>query len=131
MTSHTNKIKAAMEQLRLAYEALNDCLPQDARQHQYKPLASDYASDRILELVRQYFGVDPLQPGRKKEVIYARHAHRYLLRMHTPRSAKSIAMLTSQGDDHSVVLHSLSAARNLILTDETFASIIKQIEEKI
>lgn len=131
MTTHTNKIKAAMEQLRLAYEALNDCLPQDARQQHYKPLASDYASDRILELVRQYFGVDPLEPGRKKEVIYARHAHRYLLRMHTPRSAKSIAMLTSQGDDHSIVLHSLSAARNLIQTDETFASIIERIEEKI
>ena len=129
--SHTNKIKAAMEQLRLAYEALNDCLPQDARQVQYKPLASDYASDRILELVRQYFQADPLTPGRKKEVVMARHAHRYLLRMHTPRSAKSIALLTSQGDDHSVVLHSLNVARNLIETDSTFASLIQQIEEKI
>lgn len=120
-----------MEQLRLAYEALNDCLPQDARQHQYKPLASDYASDRILELVRQYFGVDPLQPGRKKEVIYARHAHRYLLRMHTPRSLKSIALLSSKGEDHTIIVSSLRSARNLIDTDENFRSIIKQIEEKI
>ena len=129
--SHTNKIKAAMEQLRLAYEALNDCLPQEHKQTQYKPLASDYASDRILDLVRQYFGYDPLQPGRKKEVIYARHAHRYLLRKHTPRSTKSIAMLTSQGDDHSIVLNSCKVATNLIETDATFANIINQIEEKI
>ena len=129
--SHTNKIKAAMEQLRLAYEALNDCLPQDARQIQYKPLASDYASDRILDLVRQYFKVDPLTPGRKKEVVFARHAHRYLLRMHTPRSERSIALLTSQGDDHSIVSNSVKVARNLIETDSTFASLIQQIEEKI
>ena len=129
--SHTNKIKAAMEQLRLAYEALNDCLPKDARQVQYKPLASDYASDRILELVRQYFQVDPLTHGRKKEVVFARHAHRYLLRMHTPRSERSIALLTSQGDDHSIVSNSVKVARNLIETDSTFASLIQQIEEKI
>ena len=129
--SHTNKIKAAMEQLRLAYEALNDCLPQDARQIQYKPLASDYASDRILDLVRQYFQADPLTPGRKKEVVMARHAHRYLLRMHTPRSERSIALLTSKGDDHSIVSNSIKVARNLIETDSTFASLIQQIEEKI
>jgi chromosomal replication initiation ATPase DnaA len=124
------KIIEAMHKLKEAYEALNELLPNDGKQEQFKAVGSDYASDRIIKIVKEVFGVDPFTKGRKVEVIEARFAVRYLLRKHTKRSTKSIAELTNCST-HSTVLSSIEECESMIFTDARYKALITKCEERI
>ena len=124
------EIKKAMIALRDAYNILNALLPNDMKREQLKGKIEDAHSKRILDVVVEVFEVDPLKKGRLREVIYARHAYRYLLRMYSPRSLQSIGLITGT-DDHKTVLSSINAAKDLIQTDERYASLISQCTAKI
>lgn len=130
MKSEQKQIENAMVALREAYDILNDLLPKDAKQEQFKPISKDYASERILKVVRLVFNIDPLTKGRHKDVIEARHAYRYLLRKHTRRSTKSIAILTD-AKDHTSILNSINKAESFISTDKNYAAKILQCEIQI
>lgn len=124
------KIIEAMKKLKEAYEALNELLPNDTKQEQFKAVGSDYASDRIIKIVAEVFGVNPFTKGRKIEVVEARHGVRYLLRKHTDRSTKSIAEVT-HCTNHSTVLNSIIEAESMIFTDARYKALINKCEERI
>jgi hypothetical protein len=46
------QIIEAMHKLKEAYEALNELLPNDTKQEQFKAVGSDYASDRIMSVLK-------------------------------------------------------------------------------
>lgn len=130
MTPQQKQIKRVMAQMREAYMLLNEMMPQSEKQEKMMGIGEDYGSQSILKVVTEVFNVDPLIPGRKKEVIYARHAYRYFLRKHTMRSLQSIALLTNC-EDHTVVIRSVNATLDLIETDPIFADLITKCEERI
>lgn len=130
MTKDQAKIKQAMEQLREAYILLNELMPTETKQEQFKPVGEDYASQRIGKIVKEVFGADPFIRTRKRSEVSARHAFRYLLRKHTLRSLESIAFLTGS-TDHTTVRNSVQTASDLIETDTIFADLILKCEAKI
>lgn len=130
MTNEHKQIAIAMSQLREAYILLNELLPHNGKQERLQGAGEDYTSKRILKVVTDVFGIDPLIKGRKQNVVYSRHAYRYLLRKHTLRSMQSIAALTSC-EDHTVVIRSIHAVNDLLATDKNFAYLITKCEELI
>ncbi len=130
MNNQQIHITRIMSQLREAYMLLNELLPQGQKQEQMSGIGEDYTSKRILKAVITVFEIDPLIKGRKQNVIYARHAYRYLLRKHTMRSMQSIAQLTLC-EDHTVVIRSIHAVNDLITTDPNFAKLITKCNELI
>lgn len=130
MTKEQKQLTRIMTQLRTAYNLLDKMLPETDRQQHLGSKGEDKHSKQIYSVVKEVFGLDPMFVGRKNEVIYCRHAYRYLLRKHSPRSLESIAQISGTFD-HKSVSNSLKIAKNLIETDEKFALLIKKCEEKI
>lgn len=127
---NTSQIELAMYKLQEAYNCLNALLPKDTKQEQMKFVSSDYASDRILKIVREEFNADPLATGNQPDLCDARHAYRYLLRTHTKRSTKSIAMV-SNALNHTTVLNSVKRAKALMEVDKHYADLITKCEARI
>ena len=125
-----SQIELAMYKLQEAYNVLNGLLPKNSKQEQLKSCSNDYASDRILKIVRDVFNADPLAIGNQPEKTDARHAYRYLLHTHTKRSTKSIA-LVSNAKNHTTVLNSVKRAKELIYADKHYAELITKCEELI
>jgi len=130
MTKEQKQIKRIMTQLKVAYNLLDKMIPETNRQEHLGSKGEDKHSRKIHSIVTEIFGVDPMSIGRKKEVIYCRHAYRYLLRTHSPRSLESIAEISGTFD-HKSVVNSLKVAKDLIETDSNFALLISKCEENI
>lgn len=128
MTKEQKQIRAIMTQLKTAYNLLDKMLPESNRQEHLGSKCEDKESRKVYEVVKKVFNVDPMTIGRKKSVIYSRHAYRFLLRKYSPRSLESIAQI-SGSFDHKSVVHSISVANNLIETDPIFAQLITKCQE--
>ena len=89
--------------------------------------------DYIQKAVCEFFTVpvDLLKAKtRKREVVQARQLSMYLAKHHTKSSLKSIGQHFG-GRDHSTVIHSCQAVKDLMDTDLQFKKSVDEIEKKI
>ncbi len=88
------------------------------------------AHDKIIELVKQEFGVDFVVKSRKREIINARHACAYLLKKFTGLTLKEIAEYVGL-NDHTSVMNSIKSATNWMATEIDYRMKIKKLENEL
>jgi len=71
-----------------------------------------------------------LSASRKRNIVLARQIAMYLCKNHTKNSFANIGIQIG-GKDHATVLHACKAVKNLIDTDKSFKSQIKEIEKRL
>jgi chromosomal replication initiator protein len=89
--------------------------------------------DNIKKLVAEHFEVpiDKLQAkSRKREVVMARQLSMYLAKNFTNQSLKNIGK-NFGNRDHSTVIYSVQAVKDLIDTDNLFKNTVTQLEKKV
>lgn len=89
--------------------------------------------DRIQNVVCEHFELskDILHSkSRKREIVQARQIAMYLSKSHTKNSLQSIGTQIGKRD-HATVLHACKTVNNLMDTDKTFRSSLKEIELKL
>lgn len=89
--------------------------------------------EQIKQLVADHFNVreDSLQSkSRKRNVVMARQLSMYLAKNLTTYSLNKIGG-TFGGRDHSTVIYSVKAVKDLIDTDEKFKATVLELEKKI
>jgi chromosomal replication initiator protein len=96
-------------------------------------ISREISIDYIQKAVCEFFTV-PLDllkaKTRKREVVQARQLSMYLAKHHTKNSLKSIGQHFG-GRDHSTVIHSCQAVKDLMDTDMQFKKSVDEIEKKI
>lgn len=88
------------------------------------------AHEKIIELVKEEFGVDFLVRSRKKEIVNARHACAYLLKKFTGLTLKEIAEYIGT-KDHTSVINSIKSATNWMATEIEYRVKIKKLENEL
>jgi chromosomal replication initiator protein len=89
--------------------------------------------ENIKKLVSDHFEVpiDKLQAkSRKREVVMARQLSMYLAKNYTNQSLKNIGK-NFGNRDHSTVIYSVQAVKDLIDTDTIFKKTVTQLEKKV
>lgn len=89
--------------------------------------------DFIKELVAEHFNVSPDKlkgQTRKRSIVVARQISMYLAKNLTSASLKTIGEEFG-GRDHSTVIYSLRAVRDLLDTDAIFKDTVAELEKKI
>lgn len=89
-------------------------------------------SDRIIGIVCAYYNTnyDKIKKkGRRRGVVMPRQISMYFLRKHTKIGVTNIARLFRM--DHTTVIHSSRTIEDLIFSDETIRTQIREIENKI
>lgn len=89
--------------------------------------------ENIKKLVAEHFEVpiDKLQAkSRKREVVMARQLSMYLAKNYTNQSLKNIGK-NFGNRDHSTVIYSVQAVKDLIDTDSIFKKTVSQLEKKV
>lgn len=117
--THNDKIKQAID---LLQSLLKD-----------EPIELTYNQvicNKIHKAIIKEFDVNPMTKGRKKEIVLARHAYRYLLKKYTTWTLERIGTQTGT-NDHKSVIHSIRVAKNLIDTDSNYSLLINKCEERI
>jgi chromosomal replication initiator protein len=95
--------------------------------------ATEISVENIKKLVADHFKmpVDKLQsPTRKRAVVIARQLSMYLAKAYTNSSLKSIGS-NFGGRDHSTVLYSLQAVKDMMDTDLIFKDTVSELEKKL
>ena len=98
-----------------------------------KSISREVSIDFIQKAVCEYFSVpmDKLkEKTRKRAVVQARQLSMYLAKSFTKNSLKVIGRHFG-GRDHSTVIHSCQAVRDLMDTDKEFKEAVADIEKKI
>lgn len=98
-----------------------------------KSVSREVSIDFIQKTVCDYFNVpqDKLrEKTRKRHIVQARQLSMYLAKMYTKNSLKIIGRHFG-GRDHSTVIHSCQAVRDLMDTDKEFREAVSDIEKKI
>lgn len=98
-----------------------------------KSISREVSIDFIQKAVCEYFNVpmDKLkEKTRKRAVVQARQLSMYLAKSFTKNSLKVIGRHFG-GRDHSTVIHSCQAVRDLMDTDKEFKEAVGDIEKKI
>lgn len=93
----------------------------------------EVALEKIKKLVADHFKVtvEKMQSStRKREVVIARQLSMYLAKAFTNKSLKSIGD-DFGGKDHSTVIYSLRAVKDMMDTDEGFKNQVVEIERKV
>ncbi len=93
----------------------------------------EVALEKIKKLVADHFkvSVEKMQSStRKREVVIARQLSMYLAKHFTNKSLKSIGD-DFGGKDHSTVIYSLRAVKDMMDTDEGFKNQVNEIERKV
>jgi len=85
---------------------------------------------KIIELVKEEFGVNFVVKSRKPEIINARFACAYLLKKFTGLTLLEIAEYVGS-KDHSTIVHSIRACANWIATDIDYRMKIKKLENEL
>jgi len=88
------------------------------------------AHEKIIELVKEEFGVDFIVRSRKKEIVNARHACAYLLKKFTGLTLKEIAEYIGT-KDHTSVINSIKSATNWMATEIEYRIKIKKLENEL
>ncbi|MCB0507663.1 MAG: chromosomal replication initiator protein DnaA [Chitinophagales bacterium] len=98
-----------------------------------KHATKEISLDMIQKTVCDYFEV-PVEklkePTRKRQFVQARQLSMYFAKEYTKSSLKSIGQQFG-GRDHSTVIHSCQAVRNLIDTDEEFRDSVDELKKRI
>ncbi len=98
-----------------------------------KSISREVSIDYIQKAVCEYFNVptDKLkEKTRKRAVVQARQLSMYLAKNFTKNSLKVIGRHFG-GRDHSTVIHSCQAVKDLMDTDKDFKESVAEIEKKI
>lgn len=98
-----------------------------------KKINREVTVDSIKDLVAKHFNVpvDKLQSQtRKRSVVIARQLSMYLAKNLTNKSLKSIGE-NFGGRDHSTVIYSCKAVRDLMDTDLIFKDTVAELEKKV
>ena len=86
--------------------------------------------NKIIELVKDEFGVDILTKSRRREIIDARHSCAYLLKRFTGLTLREIASYVGL-KDHTSVINSIKQATNWMATDIEYRMKIKKLENEL
>jgi len=98
-----------------------------------KNVSKEISLETIQKTVCEYYEVqvDKLkEPTRKRNIVQARQLSMYFAKEYTPNSLKAIGSHFG-GRDHSTVIHSCQAVRNLIDTDEDFRDQVEDLRKRI
>lgn len=98
-----------------------------------KSISREVSIDYIQKAVCEYFNVSPdklKEKTRKRAVVQARQLSMYLAKNFTKNSLKVIGRHFG-GRDHSTVIHSCQAVKDLMDTDKDFKESVAEIEKKI
>ena len=98
-----------------------------------KSFSREVSIDFIQKTVCEYFSVssDKLrEKTRKRAVVQARQLSMFLAKQFTKNSLKVIGKLFG-GRDHSTVIHSCQAVRDLMDTDKEFKDAVQDLQKKI
>ena len=89
--------------------------------------------DNIIRVVCSHYNIDPVslqKNTRKHEIVMARQLAMYLCKEMTQTSLSTIGLRLGNRN-HSTVLYSCKAVKDLMETDKDFAAQVKQIEANI
>ncbi|MBK6340023.1 MAG: chromosomal replication initiator protein DnaA [Bacteroidetes bacterium] len=98
-----------------------------------KSVSKEISMETIQKTVCDFFEVpiDKLkEQTRKRHVVQARQLSMYFAKEYTNQSLKAIGSHFG-GRDHSTVIHSCQAVRNLIDTDEEFKESVDELKKRI
>lgn len=98
-----------------------------------KHATKEISLEMIQKTVCDYFEV-PVEklkePTRKRQFVQARQLSMYFAKEFTKASLKSIGQQFG-GRDHSTVIHSCQAVKNLVDTDEDFKDSVDELRKRI
>lgn len=97
------------------------------------PQENELSMDTIKDEVCRYFGLAPevfLSSSRKREISQARQIAMYIGRQYTEHSLSEIGASLG-GKTHATVLHSCKTVRDLMDTDGTFRTYVREIEKSL
>ena len=101
--------------------------------HFVKSVSKEISIDTIQKAVCDYFDV-PIEKlaekTRKRAIVQARQLSMYFAKEFTNNSLKAIGSYFG-GRDHSTVIHSCQAVRNLIDTDDDFRDAVEELKKRI
>lgn len=98
-----------------------------------KSASREISLETIQKTVCEYFEVDVnklKEPTRKRHIVQARQLSMFFAKEYTQSSLKSIGSHFG-GRDHSTVIHSCQAVRNLMDTDESFRESVDDLRKRI
>ena len=98
-----------------------------------KSISREVSIEYIQKSVCEYFNIPAeklKEKTRKRHVVQARQLSMYLAKMFTKNSLKSIGKHFG-GRDHSTVIHSCQAVKDMIDTDKEFKDSVAEIQKKI
>jgi len=98
-----------------------------------KSVSREVSIEFIQKAVCEYFSVPQeklKEKTRKRQIVQARQLSMYLAKSFTKNSLKVIGRHFG-GRDHSTVIHSCQAVRDLMDTDKEFKESVADIEKKI
>lgn len=125
-----DKIRKAMIALRQSYELLATMLPNEKGAEFGVMLESEETVNKIRQVVKEVFGIDPMTKNQKEEVVLARHAYRFLLRFITQKTLKQVGLLSGTIDHRSVV-NSINNCIQLVGQYKWYAKAIEQCKHKL
>ena len=137
VSSNVRELEGALNSL-LAHATLNKCevnidLAKKIVKNFVKSISREVSIDYIQKAVCEYFNVMPdklKEKTRKRAVVQARQLSMYLAKNFTKNSLKVIGRHFG-GRDHSTVIHSCQAVKDLMDTDKDFKESVAELEKKI
>jgi chromosomal replication initiator protein len=108
-------------------------LAKDVIKHFVSEISKEITIEYITKLVANHYDVDvgKIQgKTRKRSVVIARQLSMYLAKNLTNKSLKAIGQ-NFGGRDHSTVIYSCQAVKNMLDTDSMFKSTVIELEKKI
>ena len=96
-------------------------------------ISKEITIEYITKLVADHYDVEMNKiqgKTRKRSVVIARQLSMYLAKNLTNKSLKAIGQ-NFGGRDHSTVIYSCQAVKNMLDTDTMFKSTVKELEKKI
>ena len=98
-----------------------------------KTISREVSIEFIQKAVCEFFSVQPeklKEKTRKRGIVQARQLSMYLAKSYTKNSLKVIGRHFG-GRDHSTVIHSCQAVKDMMDTDKEFKESVQEIEKKI
>lgn len=117
----------------LTHEDITLDVARQAVGHLVKIETREINVDNIIRVVCNHYNIDPIslqKNTRKHEIVMARQVAMYLCKEMTQTSLSTIGMRLGNRN-HSTVLYSCKAVKDMMETDKDFATQVKKIENTI
>ncbi len=117
----------------LTHEDITIDVARQAVGHLVKTEVREINVDNIIRIVSNHYKIDPIslqKNTRKHEIVMARQVAMYLCKEMTQTSLSTIGLKLGNRN-HSTVLYSCKAVKDMMETDKDFAQQVKQIEFEI